>query len=416
MRVAVIGAGMAGLSAAHELLRLGADPVVFEAAELAGGKVGSAREQGYVTENGPHFFAGPLDALVAAAGLEGEVVNPQRPMTRWVHLGGRALKAPSMPLLARAGVFRALLEPLFARPPRDDQTLRDFLVSRFGRKAGGLAAAVMAAGVYAGDPEKLSARDAFPKLAMPGSILRGAFRKRERRPLWALRAGVGSLPEALAQRLGGRVRLSTPVTSLQPSWTVNGEAFDAVLLAAPASVVARLARPFAPRFADALGELVAWPVTLVHLGFPADALPRGFGAIDATGTLHATGTLLPSSMLPGRAPQGKALATAVCSAKHAALPDAPLLDGVLGDLRKLWGVARDPDYVRIVRHAEAIPQYAPGHAARVQNARALLAAFPRVETAGAAWDGVSVPDVAGSGAAAAARLMASSAGAARPRA
>lgn len=411
MRVAVIGAGMAGLSAAHELLRLGADPVVFEADARAGGKVRSAREQGYLTESGPHFFAGPLDALVAAAGLQAEVVAPQRPVTRWVHFGGRTLKAPSLSLLARAGVLRALLEPLFAREPRDDQTLRDFLVARLGRKAGGLAAAVMAAGVYAGDPEKLSARDAFPSLAAPGSL----FRSRARRPLWALRQGAGSLPEALAGKLAGRLRLSTPVTSLEPSWRVNGEDFDAVLLALPSSAAARLTRPFAPRFADALGALVSLPVTLVHLGFPAAALPRGFGAIDATGALHATGTLLPSSMLPGRAPEGKALATAVCGARHAGLPDTPLVDAVLADLRKLFGVAREPEYARVVRHAEAIPQYAPGHAGRARAARALLAEFPRIEAAGAAWDGVSVPDVAKSGAAAAARLTATSpAAAARP--
>ena len=60
MRVAVIGGGMAGLSAAHELLRRGADPVVFEAAARAGGKVGSRSEQGWLTEDGPGFIARPL--------------------------------------------------------------------------------------------------------------------------------------------------------------------------------------------------------------------------------------------------------------------------------------------------------------------------------------------------------------------
>jgi oxygen-dependent protoporphyrinogen oxidase len=264
----------------------------------------------------------------------------------------------------------------------------------------------MAAGVYAGDPRQLSAREAFPRLAVEGSIL---FAKRERRPLWSLRAGLGSLPEALAQKLGGRVRLGAPVTQLSPAWSVNGEPFEAALLAVPAAQAAALARPFSPRFAEVLAQLRSAPVTLVHLGFPQEELPRGFGLIDAEGALHATGTLLPSSMLPGRAPEGKALATAVCGgALHpdrAALPDAALVDGVLGDLRRLLGVRRDPDYVRVVRHAEAIPQYAPGHGERVRAARALLAEFPRIEVAGAAWDGVSVPDVARSGAAAAARLI-----------
>src|SRR3954466_2129409 len=120
MRVAVIGGGIAGLSAAHELLRRGADPVVFEAEARAGGKVGSRSEQGYLTEDGPNFLARPLDALLDATGLRAEVVRPSEPMTRWLHLNGRVLKAPGVALLARAGVFRALLEPLFAKPLRED--------------------------------------------------------------------------------------------------------------------------------------------------------------------------------------------------------------------------------------------------------------------------------------------------------
>ena len=147
MRVAVIGGGMAGLSAAQALLEGGADPVVFEAAGRPGGKVGSASDGGWLTEDGPHFLAKPLDALLDSSGLRPEVVKPQPPMTRWVHLGGRVLKAPSLPLLLRAGVVRALAEPLFSKPLEQDMPLREFLVARLGRRAGSLAAAVMAAGV-----------------------------------------------------------------------------------------------------------------------------------------------------------------------------------------------------------------------------------------------------------------------------
>lgn len=409
MRVAVIGGGVAGLSAAHELLRRGSDPVVFEAAGRAGGKVGSCSERGWLTEDGPHFLARPLDALLDAAGLRGEVVTPQGPMTRWVHHRGRALRAPSLRLLLRAGAPRALLEPLFARPLREDVSLREFLVARLGRKAGDLAAAVMAAGVYAGDPAQLSARDAFPLLDEDGSLILRALSRRRRNGIWSLRRGLGSLPSALAAGLGDRVRLGTPVAQLEPSWRVNGEHFDAAVLALPAPAAAALARPFAPSLAESLQQFRAAPVTLVHLGFARGALPRGFGLLDADGALHTVGTLLPSSMLPGRAPDGKVLATAVCGGalhpERAALPDAQLADAVLGDLRRLLGLRREPEYLRVVRHPAAIPQYAPGHRDRVQAARALCSSFPRLELAGASYDGVSVPDVAKSGASAAARLV-----------
>ena len=90
--------------------------------------------------------------------------------------------------------------------------------------------------------------------------------------------------------------------------------------------------------------------------------------------------------------------------------DPELVAGILSDLRRLWGVREQPDYVRIVRWREAIPQYAPGHRDRVRELRELLAGLPPIELAGAAYDGVSVPDVARSGAAAAARLLQSRSG------
>src|SRR3954470_44090 len=254
MRVAVIGGGIAGLSAAHGLLRRGADPVVFEAEARAGGKVGTRAEQGCLTEDGPNFLARPLDALLDTAGLRGEVVRPRAPTTRWVHLHGRALKAPSLALLAKAGVGRALLEPFFARRLRSDVALQTLLEQRLGARAGGLAAALMSAGVYAGDPALLSAQDAFPSvgaLAAKGSILWQALRRKKEpgRGLWSLRRGLGTLAIAAADALGSRVRLGAAVRDLSPrapGWDVDGERFDAVVLAAPASMTGRLCGAFVP--------------------------------------------------------------------------------------------------------------------------------------------------------------------------
>ena len=427
MRVAVIGGGIAGLSAAHQLLRHGADPVVFEAEARAGGKVGTHAEHGYLTEDGPNFIARPLDALLDLTGLRGDVVRPRAPTTRWVHLGGRLLRAPSLSLLARAGLGRALLEPLIAKPLRDDVSLREFLEARLGRRAGGLIARVMSAGVYAGDPDSLSARDAFPSLGAlgeRGSLIAGALRrpKGPARAIWTLRNGLGSLPAAMARGLGDRLRLRAPVGSLAPAgsgWKVEGEPFDAVVLAVPARAAAGLTAALAPRFAEAVRRVRSAPVSLVHLGLQADALPRGFGIIDADESLHSLGTLLPGSMLPDRAPEGRTVVTAMCGgARHrerASLPDAELVAGVRSDLRTVWGVRLQPEYVRVVRWREAIPQYAPGHRDLVRQARLELSGLPPIEVAGAAYDGVSVPDVALSGAAAAARLAERFAEARAPR-
>jgi oxygen-dependent protoporphyrinogen oxidase len=419
MRIAVIGGGIAGLSAAQELIRRGAEPVVFEEGSRPGGKVGTRAERGYLSEDGPNFLARPLDALLDASGLRAEVVKPQPPTTRWIHLHGRVLKAPSLSLLAQAGIGRALLEPLFAQPLREDVPLAAFLERRLGRRAGAIAAAVMSAGVYAGDPAALSARDAFPSLGAlgeKGSLIVNALRgcKAPRSGIWTLKRGLGTLAGGLAKALGPRLRLGARVSKLVPehgAWSVEGEHFEGAILAVPAFAAADLTRTFAPAFAEEVLQFRTVPVTVVHLGLHQERLPRGFGIIDADGSLHALGTLLPSSMLPGRAPPGRALVTAICGgARHperAALPDGELVAAVLGELRSIWGIGDEPDYVRVVRWKAAIPQYAPGHREHVRRAREILAGFPRLELAGAAYDGVGVPDVARSGAEAATRLVTS---------
>jgi oxygen-dependent protoporphyrinogen oxidase len=405
MRVAVVGGGVAGLSAAWELLRSGAEPVVFEAGKRAGGKVGSVREGPWLTEDGPHFIAQPMDSLLDAAGLRGALLAPQPPKTRWVWLDDKRLRAPSLGLLKHLGLPRALLEPLVARKLEGDTSLRAFLVQRLGVRAGELLSTLMASGVYSGDPSLLSARSAFPSLMQKRSLL---LRRGRRQPLWSLREGLGSLPLALAARLGERIKLGVAVSRLAPAaagWLVDGESFDAVLLAVPATAAAKLV----PRLAEALNKLRSAPVALVHLGFPDRELPRGFGLLDASSSLRFLGALLPSSMLPGRAPEGSALVTAICGgARHpeiAGLPDAQLASAVREDLQRALGVSSAPQYQRIVRHSEAIPQYEVGHEQRVKAVRALLPELPPLALAGAAYDGVSVPDVARSGAQAAAKLM-----------
>src|SRR5260370_37883771 len=94
MRVAVIGGGMAGLAAAHALAGRGADPNVFEAEARAGGKVGSSSDDGWLTEDGPHFLARPLDALIEAAGRPSRAGRPVWPHTSRSRLVAHPFSSP----------------------------------------------------------------------------------------------------------------------------------------------------------------------------------------------------------------------------------------------------------------------------------------------------------------------------------
>jgi monoamine oxidase len=72
MRVAVVGAGLAGLAAADELLRSGAEVVVLEARDRVGGRVWSRElENGAVVEMGAEFILPGNDLLRETAGRLG---------------------------------------------------------------------------------------------------------------------------------------------------------------------------------------------------------------------------------------------------------------------------------------------------------------------------------------------------------
>ena len=128
--------------------------------------------------------------------------------------------------------------------------------------------------------------------------------------------------------------------------------------AQPSGAAAELCRRFSPDAADALARFVSAPVTVVHLGFSAAEVPRGFGLLDLGGTLHTSGVLFPSSIMPDRAPSGTALVTCITGGarhpEHARLPDADLAAAVLADLRATVGIGNEPVYQRLTRHSAAI--------------------------------------------------------------
>ncbi len=201
------------------------------------------------------------------------------------------------------------------------------------------------------------------------------------------------------------------LTPAGKGFRVDGEAFDAVVLALPAFAAAGLVRPFAPALAEALTALPYAPIAVVHLGVAAKALRRpaqGFGLLDGERSLSLLGTLFPAWLFPGRAPEGHALLSSLVGGARrpelVALPEDQIVKLVRDDLETALGLEGPPAYVRVVRHAQAIPQYEVGHAERVRAIEGSAAAWPALALCGAAYHGVALDACARSGLAAAARL------------
>ncbi len=381
-RVAVIGAGLAGLFTALALERRGVDDVVvLEAAPEAGGVARTLRRDGHVLEPGVGSLLLPHPHLSPLLDLIGHRLERAASSQRYVWAGGR-LRSVSRPvdvlgLVPFASSLRLLAEPL-VRPRRGetDESLHDLLSRRLGRRAGGLAADLMAAGVFAGDPHHLSAAAAFPLLAKleaeNGSLLRGAIARRRGRPpgttppqLHVPVDGFDALADAAARHLGSRLLKRFPVSALiriGSGWRLDGpETIEAreVVVAVAAPEAGRL---LGGELGRVLSQAVTAPVVVAAFSAPAveAPLPEGFGAL-VTGGLATAGILFESSYSPARAPSGRTLVKVIAGgARHPEV--AGWADDVIADRlgQEVQTVLGWTPQLELTAHRR-LPQYPPGH-------------------------------------------------------
>jgi oxygen-dependent protoporphyrinogen oxidase len=443
-RLVVVGGGVAGLSAAYYARRAapGLRITLLEAALRLGGKVATLREDGFVVEGGPdavvRYKPWALE-LMRGLGLEAEIVGtlPARP-SALIHDGRRALPIPAglqmvvpadlwalarSPLLSPLGKARAALDLFLPKGPPGDEAFGAFIRRRLGPQVWARLAAPLSGGIYGGDPGELSTLAAFPQLKAleeaHGSLIRGAMRQRRERgtreggQLFAsLREGLGAMVEALGARLEGvELRLGVEVRGLERRrewWVHTSEGAlcaDAVVLATPAGVSGRLLEPLHPEAARALQQIPYGASATVTLAFERAHLPPrvGHGLLLAAGSgFAARGFTWTDQKWSGRAPEGLGLVRAYFSGLLAG--EEELVALARRDLERLWG--RVPPVVRawVFRWPQGLPRYTLGHRERV--AQALRAEeLPGLFLAGAAYQGVGLPEVIQMGQAVADRVV-----------
>lgn len=407
--VLVVGAGISGLACAVWLERRGARVAVIEKNPVPGGAMVSVAEGGYLVETGPNsaLETTPLFAeLFAAAGVEADKVaaNPQS-SKRFILRGGKLVALPmsppaflATPLFSLGAKLRLLREPFIGRG-EGEETVAEFVRRRLGWEFLDYAINPFVAGVYAGDPERLSVPAAFPRLAeleqKYGSLIRGQIqgaRERRRRaekskqsaPMFSFRGGMGTLPKALAARLSD-VRLGVAAESVERAaagYRVRGRdaagqpteaAARCVVLAMPAHVTGTLVAPLAPDAADALAGIEYPPVAVVATAYrrePGMHPLDGFGfLIPAKENRRILGTLFSSTLFPGRAPEGRVLLTSFVGGMRqpdlARKSESELVAMVAAEQRELLGCPATPEFARVTFWPKAIPQYAPGHLQRM---------------------------------------------------
>jgi len=437
--VAIIGGGITGLTAGFYLRQAGIPVTVYEASERVGGAIRSLRKDGYLAEFGPNTIletSPKISQLVNDAGLQSRRMDPDpHAEARYVVRYRRPIEMPGSPLgffttpLFTLGAKLAVLREPFRPVKRDgrEESIADFVRRRLCPEFLDHAIDALVAGIYAGDPEKLSVQQAFPKLAaleekygsmIKGQILGGRERKKrgevakDRAPKFSFDEGLQVLPDTLRDRIGESVRLETSVVKVSQTsagWTVDfkgstgqGRAeHSAVLYAGTAFRLAELGLSSAtPVDLSPFSEIRYPPVASVVLGYRREDVAHpcaGFGMlIPKVEGFKILGTIFSSALFPNRAPEGHLTLTSYIGGERypelASLPAEQLYRIVGEDLRVLLGVRGEPSFRHTVFWPRAIPQYNLGYG----KYRALLndieTCVPGLFFAGHYRDGVSLGD------------------------
>lgn len=437
--VVVIGAGIAGLAAAHRLLQRGARVTVLEAAERVGGKLLPGEIAGVRVDLGAESMLARRPEAVTLAretGLAGRLQPPAtasaslwtrgalRPMPKGHVMGVPGTASALAGVLSEEGLARIERD---AELPRtevgDDVAVGEYVAARLGREVVDRLVEPLLGGVYAGDAYRISMRSAVPQLFRAAqthdSLLEGvreiqdaAAAAQQTGPVFmGIEGGVGRLPLAVAESVrarGGEILTGTPVTELcrqdRTSWRVAaGDRVlhaDAVVVAVPAPAAAGLLRAESPEAAAELRAVEYASMALITLAYrrAGTALPEGSGflvpPVDGRTIKASTFASQKWGWIADENPDVVVLRTSVGRYGETEIlqrEDADLVEVSRHDLREATGLDAAPLETRVTRWTDGLPQYPVGHHARVARIREHIGKLPGLAVCGAVYDGVGIP-------------------------
>ncbi|MBA2459375.1 MAG: FAD-dependent oxidoreductase [Gemmatimonadales bacterium] len=287
-RVAVVGAGLAGLLIARELRRRGAAVTVYEASRQIAGLARSFTDQeGFTYDFGAHFIT---NRLAAALGI-GAQCRDVRYYGESVVFEGRAYSYPFGLIRSPRFLLSAVANRLARHPGEAPASAAEWYRREYGPALAeqvaiplveawsGAAAADLAPSVIPPQVDRGTAHVLRLRLASRLSgraVANGYSREKPESPhVWHVYplGSLGLLCEQLAAGLNGCVRLECPVEAiLADGDRVRGvrvggreEEADAVVSTAPVHILAKLVRG-----SDALAHLARFryrPMALVNMKF-----------------------------------------------------------------------------------------------------------------------------------------------------
>lgn len=453
----IVGAGISGLSLAHALQKEAktGSPLkilVAESQGRVGGNITTATAEGFLWEEGPNSFS-PTPELMKLAvdvGLKQKLIFADRKLPRYVYWQNKLQPVPMTPqamvksgLLSFPGKLRALFGALgFVAPAMGDrlsqqggeETVSEFFRRHLGTEVMQRLVEPFVSGVYAGDPQQLSAAAAFGRVTkmadLGGGLVAGALLSARKKPkkmppdpnvpttkpgeLGSFKGGLKALPEAIAANLADRLKLNWHLTRLDrteretyiavfstPDGQQEVEA-RTVVLTTPAYITAELLQPLQPSVSSVLQAFTYPTVACVVLAYPVSDVKQklvGFGNLIPRGQgIRTLGTIWTSSLFADRAPAGwQTLSSYIGGATDSGIANldaAQIVQEVHRDLSRilLKPGAAQPKVLAVNVWKRAIPQYNLGHFDRLQQIENGLKSLPGLYLCSNYLGGVALGD------------------------
>ena len=427
----VVGGGISGLVCALALRKAGIEAQLVEASARPGGVINSVTRDGFLLELGPQSFSGTaqLHQLCEDLGISDQVVLAPPRTPRYILIDGELRSVPlSAPALFMSSLINgatkwALVLDILGKstPPDGDESVASFVRRKFSAQLLDRLVGPFVSGIYAGDPERLSVRSAFPQLyeaeKVSGSIVRGMLRlaKTKKAPrgqstLQTFRDGNQTLASAISRKLGAALLTETSLTgivkrsdgSFAAHLDANGRqesvTAQSLVVTTPTEVTGKLLVSLDSQFESLMGSVEYAPVAVVSLGYRKKDVSHsldGFGfLVPRSAGLRVLGSVWNSSLFPGRAPDGQALLTTfVGGATDPAVTNLKLeelANLAHREISPVLLIKSNPAFSHVTIWPRALPQYNLSHGDRLARIENLRAQFPGMWLAGNYLRGPSI--------------------------
>lgn len=430
MKIAVVGSGITGLTAAYSLKKKGFEVTVFEKNSDPGGAIKSVQQGEWLTEYGPNTIL-IRDRVVAdlfkELGLEDNLMVANREASkRFIVKNGELVAVPMSileairsPLFSNKSKVRLFKEPFVSSNPNRDQSIAEFTERRFGKGILDYAVNPFVAGIFANRPEKLSLRHTLPKLdeleELYGSVIWGAIagaKKNSRsekieRSLISFRNGIQALPISLASSVDN-VHYNHKVTAIEKrgeSWHLNSNdhtfgPYNEIIINVPLYQIGEIFSSLTNQALSFEKEVNYPKLSVLHLGYKKGDIEHsldGFGfLVPEVENRSVLGALFSSTLFEGRSPKDSHLLTVFVGGGRepelAEMDTEKLVKLVEAELEELIGLRAGNHFVDHVYWPKSIPAYHLGYDKILDLLDQFEDQFRGLTMAGNFRNGISLPD------------------------